>query len=146
MTAQEMKSLIHDFLNAWVEGNTAHVLKVFTEDSVWTTPQGTFQGLGQIENYLKWPVHTIKDYKIIENGIGILVEGNSAVIEHDLAGIINGNHFRIPACCVWEFNNGKVAKLRTYFDVLAQAQQVAGGGAAKIAVNTVVKASQKGLK
>jgi ketosteroid isomerase-like protein len=145
MTAQETRDLIRNFLKDWVAGNVKQALAAFTEDSEWTTPQGTYKGLKQIEKYLNWPVHSIKDYKIIENGVGILVDGDSALIEHDLTGSINDRYFKIPANCVWEFKDGKVAKLRTFFDVLAQAKQVAGGGFAQMAVKAIVKASRKGL-
>jgi len=145
MTTQETKDLIRGFLKSWVAGDAKQAMTVFTEESVWTTPQGSYKGLAQIEKFLKWPITTIKDYKITENGVGVLVEGDSALIEHELSGYINGKFFKVPANCVWEFRNGKVIKLRTFFDVLSQAQQVASGTFPMMAVKAITKATRKGL-
>lgn len=146
MNAQETKDTIHRFLTSWMAGDVKQALSFFTENSVWTNPTGTYKGLAQIEKYLKWPVTTIKDFKIQENGVGILVDGNSALVEHDLVGSIEGKPFRLPANCVWEFKDGKVIRLRTFYDVLSQAQQVANGFLASKAVNAVTKATRKGLE
>jgi len=145
MTDQQIKDAIRGFLKSWTGGDIKQALSLFTNDSVWVTPQGTFKGLSQIEKYTKWIYEGNKDFKIVENGIGIIVQGDKAVIEHDVSGTLNGKKWLSPATCAWEFKNDKVANLRTFYDVLSQAQQ-ASTGIGKWMVNMVVNASQKGLK
>jgi ketosteroid isomerase-like protein len=145
MNDQETRDFIHGFLEAWTSGQIKQALALFTEESTWMAPPATFKGLAQIENYLTWAVSSIKDFHITENGNGIVSQGDRAFIEHELSGTLNGKPFKLPSACAWEFKDGKVANLRTYFDVLSQAQQVASGAMAKFAVNAVVKASQQGL-
>jgi len=58
----------------------------------------------------------------------------------------NGMKWESPSVCIDEFKNGKIANLRTYFDRLAQSQQVAKGMFAKWGVNAVVNRAQKGLQ
>jgi ketosteroid isomerase-like protein len=145
MTDQQIKDAIRGFLKSWTLGDTTQALSLFTEDTVWVTSSGTFKGITQIGNYIKWINGLVKDYKITENGIGIVVQGDTGIIEHDLSGTINGNKVKFPAMCVWEFKNGKVVNLRTFSDRLALAQQAAKGMFAKWAVNAVVNGTQKGL-
>ena len=144
MTDQQIKDAIRSFCKAWTSGDIKQALALFTNDSVWVTPQGTFKGLAPIEKYATWVYSGNKGFKITENGIGIIVQGDNAAIEHDVSGTMNGKKWITPASCAWEFRGGKVARIRTFYDVLSQAQQVAKGPA-KIAVNAVVSASQKGL-
>lgn len=146
MTDQQIKDAIRSFLKAWTSGDTKQALSLFTDDSVWINPQGTFKGNAQIEKYMNWICNTNKDFKIVENGVGIIVQGDTAFIEHDVSGTLNGMKWLVPASCAWEFKNDKVTNLRTFYDVLTQAQQAAKGMIPRWMVKTVVNASQKGLK
>lgn len=146
MTDQQIKDAIRGFLKAWTAADTKQGLSLFTEDSVWINPQGTFKGKAQIEKYMTWITSTNKDFKIAENGIGVIVQGDSAVIEHEVSGTLNGMKWVVPATCAWEFKNGKVANVRTFYDVLSQAQQAAKGMIPRWMVSKVINVSQKGLK
>lgn len=145
MTDQQIKDAIRGFLKAWTTGDTKQALTMFTNDSVWVNPQGTFKGVSQIEKYTTWIYSNNKNFQIVENGIGIIVQGDKAVIEHDVSGVLNGKSWKVPATCTWEFKDGKVDSVRTFYDVLFQAKQ-ATGGISNWMVNMVVNASQKGLK
>jgi ketosteroid isomerase-like protein len=144
VTEQQIKDAMRGFINAWTTGDIKKALALFTDDTVWVTPQGTFKGIAESEKYANWVYKGSKDFKIMENGIGVIVQGDTAVIEHDVSGNMDGMKWVSPAACIWEFKDGKVARVRTFYDVLSQAQQVAKGPA-KIAVNAVVKAANKGL-
>ena len=146
MNDQQTRDAIRGFLKSWVAGDTKQALASFTEDTVWVTPHGTFKGVAQAQNYMTWINRVANNYKITENGIGIIVQGNTAVIEHNLSGTTNGMKWEIPASCIWEFKNDKVASVRTFGDILTQAQQAAKGMFAKWAVNAVVNGSRKGLR
>ena len=73
MTEQQIKDAIRNFLKAWTSGKIKEVLSLFTDDSTWVTPQGTFKGPSQIEKYANWIYENNKEFKIVENGIGIIV-------------------------------------------------------------------------
>ena len=145
MTEQQMKDAAIGFEQAWMAGDVKQALSFFADDAVWIAPNGTFKGKVQIEKYLTWVNNIVKNYKITETGIGIIVQGDVAIAEHILSGTIDGMKFESPAVCIDEFKNGKIVSLRTYFDRLAQSQQVAKGIFAKWGVNAVVNGVQKGL-
>jgi limonene-1,2-epoxide hydrolase len=88
--------------------------------------------------YLTWTKENAREYKVTETGIGILVQGNTAVIEHNLAGTTNDMKWEIPAMCIYEFRDEKIQNIRSFYDVLAQAKQVVKGGVSKMVVNSVV--------
>ena len=144
MTEQEIKDAAHSFLKAWTTGDTKQALSFFADDAVWITPNGTFKDKENIERYLTWVNSTTEDYQITETGVGMIVQGDTLIVEHDLSGTTNGMKWVLPAVCIDEFKNGKVVKSRSYFDVLSQAQQVTNG-IPKWMVNMVVNASRKGL-
>jgi ketosteroid isomerase-like protein len=146
MTDQQIKDAIRGFLKSMTAGDIKKALSFVAEDAVWIAPQGTFKGTAQIENLLTWINRMNKDNKVTETGIGIITQGDTGVIEHNLSGIYNGMKWESPTVCIYEFKNGKMANIRAFYDVLSQAQQASKGMFAKWAVNAVVNGSRKGLK
>jgi ketosteroid isomerase-like protein len=146
MTDQQIKDAIRGFLKSMTAGDIKKALSFVAEDAVWIAPQGTFKGTAQIEKLITWVNKYNKDNKVTETGIGIITQGDTGVIEHNLSGIYNGMKWESPAVCIYEFKNGKIANMRGFYDVLAQAQQAAKGMFARWAVNAVVNGSQKGLR
>ncbi len=145
MTEQQIKDAAIGFEQAWMAGDTKQALSFFADDAVWIAPNGVFRGRAQIEKYLTWVNKIVKNYKITETGLGIVIQGDAVIAEHILSGTIDGMKFESPAVCIDEFKNGKIVKSRTYFDRLAQSQQVAKGMFSKWGVNAVVNGVQKGL-
>ena len=145
MTDQEIKEAIRGFLKAWTAGDTKQALSFFAADAVLISPFGTSRGISQIEKNITWVNKMTKDYKITETGIGIITQGDTGVIDHKISGVSNGKKWELPAMCIYEFKNGKITNVRSFYDVLSQAQQIATG-IGKWMVNMVVNASQKGLK
>jgi ketosteroid isomerase-like protein len=127
MTDQQIKDAIRGFLKAGVAGDAKQALSFLAADAVWVTPQGTFKGIGQIEKFLTWVSRITKDYKITETGIGIITQGDTGVIEHNLSGTFEGKKWAMPAMCIYEFKDGKMANVRAFSDRLTQAQQAAKG-------------------
>ncbi|MFC1910451.1 nuclear transport factor 2 family protein [Chloroflexota bacterium] len=144
MTNQEIKDAIRGFLKSWTAGDTKQALSYFAEDAVLISPLGAFKGISQIENNITWVNKMTKDYKVTETGIGIITQGDMGVIEHKISGITNGKKWESPAMCIYEFKNGKMANVRSFYDTLGQAQQAATG-IGKWMVNMVVNTSRKGL-
>ena len=107
MTDQQIKDAIRGFLKSCVAGDTKQALSLFTEDAVWVSPQGTFKGIAQIEKFLTWVNGITKDYKITETGIGIITQGDTGVIEHNLSGTFKGKKWAMPAGA---YTSSKMAK------------------------------------
>ena len=145
MTDQEIKDAIRGLRKAWMAGDVKNALSFLANDAAWIGPQGTFKGLTQIEKLIMWVLKTNKDYKTTETGIGIITQGDTGVIEHNLSGIYNGLKWETPAVMIYEFKNGKIANIRAFYDVLSQAQQ-GTKGISRWVVNAVVNGSRKGLK
>ena len=146
MSDEQIKEAIRGFLKSIMDGDVTKSLSFLAQEVVWVTPQGTFKGSLAAQKYLIWMKQITKDSKVTETGIGILVQGNNAVIEHNLGGTYEGKGWEIPAMCIYEFRDGKIQNMRSFYDTLAQARQVVKGGIPKMAVNSVVKATVKGLR
>ena len=123
----------------------AKSLSFLTQDAVLVTPEGTFKGSTEVQKYLTWVKQTTKDYKVTDTGIGILAQGNTAVIEHNVAGTYNGMKWEVPAMCIYEFTGDKIQNMRSFRDRLAIAKQATKGWIPKMVVNSVVKGTVKGL-
>src|SRR4030042_1633931 len=138
MSDEQIKSGIRGFLRSIVEGDVTKALSFLTEDAIWVAPQGTFSGVAGIKRYLTWMAQVAKDPKVTETGIGIIVQGNIGVIEHNLGGTTNGMKWEIPGMCIYEFRDDKIQNMKAFYDRLSQAQQAAKGMFAKWAVNSIV--------
>lgn len=141
----QMKEAIRGFMSAWTKGDIKQASSYFAEGSVWVTPLGTFEGIGQIEKFANWIIQGTKDFTLTETGAGIIVQGNFAAIEHNISGVINGLPYTVPGCCFYEFKDGKFVSVKTFLDVLSQAQQITPDGPAKEGINAIVQATRQGL-
>ena len=146
MTDEQIKGAIRGFLKALVAGDSKQASSFLSPDVVWTEPNGVRKGASEIGTYIEKIKKAVQDYKVIENGIGIVVLGNTGIIEHNLSGITDGKKWEVPAMCIYEFKNDKMQNIRTFYDRLSQAKQAAGGLIAKTAVNSVVNAIEKQLR
>jgi hypothetical protein len=146
MTDEQMKNAIRGFLQASTAGDVDKALSFLAADAMWVGPDGTFKGTVEIQRYLTAMNQIFKDGKATETGIGILIEGNIGVIEHNLSGIMRGLKGEIPAVCIYEFKNDKIQNIRGFFDRLALAKQGARGPSEKMVVNMVVNSMEKGFR
>jgi ketosteroid isomerase-like protein len=146
MNEEQIKGTIRGFLKAITTRDVTQALSYVAKDAVWVTPQGTLKGEAEIKNYIVWINKIVKDYKITENGIGIITQGDTGIIEHNLSGVTNDKKWEVPAICIYEFKGDKIQNMRTFFDRASQAKQAAKGVFAKWAVNAVVNATEKGLR
>jgi len=144
MTDQQIKDAIRGFIKAMAAGDAKGALSFVADDAVWISPLGTFKGAAQIEKAITWMNKTNKDNKVTETGVGIITQGDTGIIEHNLSGIFKGKKWESPAVCIYEFKNGKVASMRAFYDGLTQAQQ-ASKGLSRWVVNMVVNGARKGL-
>lgn len=146
MSEEKIKSVMHDFLKTLAERDVEKALSFCTEDAAWVTPEGTFKGKGELKRYVTWLNQNTPDLKITETGIGIMAQGNNGVYEHVLSGTFEGTKWEMLAMCAYEFSDEKIQNIRTVYDRLWMAKQVVKGMLAKKAVNSIINATEKGLR
>jgi uncharacterized protein (TIGR02246 family) len=146
MSKEELISMMRKFKDAFNKKDLEKTLSFFAEDADWVNPNGEFKGKEEIKNYFKWVFEINPDQKIIESGVKIIAEEDQAVYEHILEGSFEGMKYQILALCIYESKGSKFQYLRTTYDRLSIAKQLAKGPIAKTAVNTILKRMEKGLK
>jgi uncharacterized protein (TIGR02246 family) len=146
MSKEELISMMRKFKDAFNKKDLEKTLSVFAEDADWVNPNGEFKGKEEIKKYFKWVFEINPDQKIIESGVKIIAEEDKAVYEHILEGSFEGMKYQILALCIYEFKGSKFQHLRSAFDRLFLAKQLAKGPIAKTAVNTIINRMEKGLK
>jgi ketosteroid isomerase-like protein len=144
MSEEQIKASIRGFLKSMIAPDIKQSMSYLTPDATWVTQFGTFKGSAEIEKYLIWMGKAASDAKVTETGVGIVVQGNTGIIEHDLSGKTNGKNWVMPAMCVYEFKDDKISKLRTFSDSLTMAQHATGGFSRWI-FNMVSNGMKKGL-
>lgn len=145
MAEAQIKQTMRDFVKAMVEKDVDTALSLCAENATWVTPNGTFKGRAEIRRCLEWTNAKVADQKAVDTGIKIMVQGNIGIYEHIIGGSVDGMGWETLALCVYEFKDGKIESIRTVYDRLAVAQQVAKGFFAKYAVNGVVDKMEEGL-
>jgi predicted ester cyclase len=146
MSKEELISMMRKFKDALNKKDLEKSLSFFAEDADWLNPDGEFKGKEELKKYLKWGFKISPDQKIIESGVKIIAEEDKAVYEHILEGSVEGMKYQILALCIYEFKGDKFQHLRSAYDRLSIAKQLAKGPIAKTAVNTIIKRMEKGLK
>ena len=146
MSKEELISMMRKFKDAYNKKDLEKTLSFFAEDADCINPNGVFKGKEEIKNYFKWVFEVNSDQKIIESGVKIIAEEDKAVYEHILEGSFEGMKYQILALCIYESKGDKFQHLRSAYDRLSLAKQLAKGPIAKTAVNTIIKRMEKGLK
>jgi len=145
MVREEIISLMRNFNDALNKKDIEESLSFFTEDADWVDPNGLFKGKEEIKKYLKWGFEVSPDQKVIESGVKIIAEEDRAVYEHILEGSHEGMKYKILALCIYELKGDKIQHVRSAYDRLTQAKQLAKGKIAKTAVNSIINRMEKGL-
>jgi len=145
MAEEKIPSIMRDFVKTLEKADVEKVLSFLAEDAVWVNPNGTFKGKEELRRYLTVFLGSMGDMTVTETGNGIIVQGNKAFFEHVIAGTVEGIRGEGLAICAYEFKGEKIQEVRTVYDRLSLAKQVAKGWLAKWIVNLVVKQAEKGL-
>ncbi len=144
-TVASKAELMRDFVSSIESNDFDKASALCTDDLTWETSMGTFEGKEGLKRYFDWIADTVEDYKVTETGAGIIEQGDKALFEHEMSGVMQGEKVSFLAMCVYEFSGEKISKLRTVFDRLAIAEQASSQWLPKKIVNTVVNQLQKGL-
>jgi uncharacterized protein (TIGR02246 family) len=143
MAKEELANIMRDVVQAMAKGDKEKTLSFFTEDAVWTCPMGTFKGKSELGRYFSAQFESMEDMTVTETGNGIIVSGDKAFFEHVIGGTMQGRRAEVLAMCAYEFSGGKIKAVRSTFDRLAMAQQVAKGWLPKMLVNMIVKQTER---
>jgi ketosteroid isomerase-like protein len=82
-------------------------LSFFTDDAVWFNPKGIFRGKEELEKYINWLFDTVSDMKFIDDGVGIIVQGNKGIFQHIFECTFRGSRIKVPTFCTYLFNGQK---------------------------------------
>jgi ketosteroid isomerase-like protein len=151
MSEKEIESILRGFTEAFVKRDVEKTLSFFAEDAVLAGPEGTFKGKHEIEHFWTWDARFSPTMTARDSGIGIMVKGNRAVAEYVLQGSFEGKKYETPGMNVYEFSDGKIQHMRSYYDRLSAIKQVAmqyggiKGWFMKKLADYIVGQSEKGL-
>ena len=145
MNDEKIANTMRDFIKSFEAGDVEKALSFFTEDGVMINPDGSFKGKDELRRYLTNSFQTMRDVSVTETGNKIVVQGNIAFYEHVIAATIEGKRGELLAMCAYEFKNNKIQEVRSVYDRLLIAKQVAKGWFARTLVNMIVKQAEKGI-
>jgi len=146
MSKEELIDMMRKFKDAYNKKDLEKTLSFFAEDADFINPNGEFKGKEKIKDYFKWVFEINSDQKIIESGVNIIAEEDKAVYEHILEGSVEGMKYQILALCIYESKGDKFQHIRSTYDRMSMAKQLAKGPIAKTAVNSIIGRMEKGLK
>ena len=129
MSEEKIVSVIRDFVEAYVKRDVEKTLSFLTEDVVWTQPEGTFKGKGEVKRLLAWLPKSFwySQLKVRDARVGILVKENKAVYETIIEGVSAHNRtFEAPAISIFEFSGEKIQQYRTLCDRMTLGKQGCG--------------------
>ena len=145
MSKEELIKLMLNFREAFNNKELEKLLSYLAEDADWIHPFGEFRGKEAIRKFLKWGFKMSPDQKIVPSGADIMAEEDKAIAEHLLEGSHEGMKYQVLGYCTYEAKRDKIQHLRTAYDRLSQAKQLAKGKIAQTAVNSVIKQMGKDL-
>jgi len=143
--AENIESKIRDYVDAFNKKDLDRALSFFADDATWSAPEGTFKGKEEINKYMTWVLESLHDETLSDDGIGIIVQGDKAVYQHTLEGTIEGNKYKVPSICIYEFSGEKCKNHWSLLDRITIAKQTVTGPIARKVVNTTVNRMEKGL-
>ncbi len=144
MAEEKIPSIVREFLKTMEDSDVEKSMAYFTDDAVWMCPMGTFKGKDEVRRYTVAMYDQMKDIKVKECGNGLIAQGNKALIEHEISSTMVGKKTSVLAFCAYEFEGDKIKEVRSAYDRLSMAQQVASG-LPKMMVNMIAKQTEKGL-
>ena len=145
MSENSKETAIRNFIDALEKNEIDNAMQFFTDDAIWTSAEGIFQGTEEIKKYTQWMMDSLEGLKFAEDGIGVAIDGDRAVYQHTFTGINEGVSLTTRGVCTYEFSGNKCSKHYTLSDRLTMAQQAAKGPFARTAVKSIINRLQKGL-
>jgi ketosteroid isomerase-like protein len=136
---------MHEALN---KGDVEKAVSFVADDAVAITPDGIFKGKAENKRIFERMFKQAAEYKVSDLKLtetGIYAEGNVVTHEYSMEGTTKQGKMSVPSVAVAEIKNGKVQRVRMYYDRLALAKQMASGVVATRTINAVIGQMEKGL-
>lgn len=145
MSEEKNAELMHELIKALEENDTEKALSLCTEDVIFVSPVGTFEGKDKVGNYFNWMISTMQGINFTKTGVEFIVKDDKGVDEHIVRGVHEGEAVEILTICTYQFSYGKIKEMRDAFDRLAIASQAVKGWLPKKMVGVIVQKSREGL-
>ena len=136
-------NVFNDFIDSLTNKDIKKALFVFDKSAKWITPEGEFYGHEEIGHYLKWFGNNIRTIGVADTGL--ISEGNNFACEMVLEGSNDGEDWQVTAISMCEITNDRIKSLKTVYDRLSVARQVARDGLAGLAVSKIIERMEEGL-
>lgn len=107
MAENKYEIIIRDYADALEKNDADRALSFFTDDAIWFNPKGIFRGKEEFKGYLEWLFKTTSDMKFVDDGVGIIVNGNKGIYQHIFKCTIRGTKIKVPTFCTYLFNGQK---------------------------------------
>jgi len=144
--AEDKAIIMREFVKAMAAGDAEKVVSYVTDDAVSVTPYGTYMGKEALKSNIAAMAKNMKGMKVTEAGNGVIVHGDKGFFEHVLSGTYQDQKFEFLAMCAYEFSGDKIKAVRSVYDRLLIAQQVASGWPARPMINMIVRQMGKAMK
>jgi ketosteroid isomerase-like protein len=113
MTDKKFEEMIRDYVDALEKNDVSRALSFFSDDAVWYNPKGVYKGTKELTEYLTWLFAVVSDMKFVDDGVGVMVQGNKGVYQHILECTVRGTKKKVPTFCTYLFNGQKCEIHRT---------------------------------
>ena len=113
MSDNKFEEMIRDYVDALEKNDINRALSFFSDDAVWYNPKGVYTGTKELTEYLTWLFAILSDMKFVDDGIGVMVQGNKGVYQHILECTVRGSKKKVPTFCTYLFNGRKCEIHRT---------------------------------
>jgi limonene-1,2-epoxide hydrolase len=143
MSADDPRQVLRSIHEALNKRDVDKAVSFFADDVVSVGPNGTFKGKAEVKRYFELMLHQATEFKLTETGI--YAEGNVVTHEYVIEETVKEGKMSSPSVAVAEIKNGKVQRIRDYYDRLAVAKQLAKGVFATRTVNSIINQMEKGL-
>jgi uncharacterized protein (TIGR02246 family) len=127
MSDEQLKNIVRSFLQASASRDVNKAISLVADDAVMVSWGKTFKGKASIRKYLESMIANTSDNRITETGVGIVTQGDTAIVEHIVAGTVKGKKFNTPVVCIYELKNNKIQMIRGFNDRLDMAEQATTG-------------------
>jgi len=144
MSVEDPRKVLRSIHEALNKRDVEKAVSFFADDVVDVGPDGTFKGKAEVKRHFEFLLHQVTEFKLIETGI--YAEGNVVTHEYVTEGATKEGKLSFSSVAVAEIKNGKVQRIRSYYDRLAIAKQMARGVIATRAVNAIIGQMEKGLR
>ena len=113
MSEKKFEEMIRDYVDALEKNDVNRALSFFSDDAVWHNPKGVYTGTKELTEYLTWLFAVVSDMKFVDDGVGVMVQGNKGIYQHILECTVRGTKKRVPTFCTYLFNGQKCEIHRT---------------------------------